>query len=212
MRKRGGRTEHLRGSAAEVVVVLIVIVNLSSTGSAAAAVQGAAAQQRQHKALAAAAQRRSAVVTSQGSGNAARQCNALAAAAWQLQRSGGSTGLWQLQRSRRAQCFLRRSAAAQGVGSCSAALERSGVFAGQRRAAAAQLGSAGLWLRQRGSCSTAVERCVVFAGQRQHSSASYTTPRSIFMALAVGGIVHGSVNMRPRAERERTAHRQKKEP
>ena len=41
---------------------------------------------------------------------------------------------------------------------------------------------------------------------------SYTTPRSIFMALAVGGVAHGSVNTRPRAERARTAHRQKKEP
>jgi hypothetical protein len=40
----------------------------------------------------------------------------------------------------------------------------------------------------------------------------YTTSRSIFMAPAVGGITHGSVNTRPRAERVRTAHRQKKEP
>jgi hypothetical protein len=41
---------------------------------------------------------------------------------------------------------------------------------------------------------------------------SYTTPRSIFMAPAVRGVAHGSVNTRPRAERARTAHRQKKEP
>ena len=41
---------------------------------------------------------------------------------------------------------------------------------------------------------------------------SYTTSRSIFMALAVGGVAHGPVNARPRAERARTAHRQKKEP
>ena len=64
--------------------------------------------------------------------------------------------------------FLRRSAAALGVGycsaavvalgigSCSAALERSGVFAGQRCAAAAQLGSAGRWQRQRGVGSGSV--------------------------------------------------------
>ena len=32
------------------------------------------------------------------------------------------------------------------------------------------------------------------------------------MALAVGGVAHGPVNARPRAERARTAHRQKKEP
>jgi hypothetical protein len=32
------------------------------------------------------------------------------------------------------------------------------------------------------------------------------------MLPAVGGVAHGSVNMRPRAERARTAHRQKKEP
>ena len=41
---------------------------------------------------------------------------------------------------------------------------------------------------------------------------SYTSPRSIFTVPAVGGIAHGSVNTRPRAERARTAHRQKKEP
>jgi hypothetical protein len=35
---------------------------------------------------------------------------------------------------------------------------------------------------------------------------------SIFMAPAVGGVAHGSVNTHPRAERARTAHRQKKEP
>ena len=45
---------------------------------------------------------------------------------------------------------------ALGVGSCSAAFERSGVFAGQRRAAAAQLGSAGRWQRQRGVGSGSV--------------------------------------------------------
>jgi hypothetical protein len=45
---------------------------------------------------------------------------------------------------------------ALGVGSCSAALERSGVFAGQRRAAAAQLGSTGHWQRQRGVGSGSV--------------------------------------------------------
>jgi hypothetical protein len=32
------------------------------------------------------------------------------------------------------------------------------------------------------------------------------------MAPAVGGVAHGSVNARPRAEWARTAHRQKKEP
>ena len=47
---------------------------------------------------------------------------------------------------------------ALGVGSCSAAFERSGVFAGHWRAAAAQLGSAGRWQRQRGRCSAAAER------------------------------------------------------
>ena len=41
---------------------------------------------------------------------------------------------------------------------------------------------------------------------------SYTTPRSIFMAPAVGGVAHGPVNACPRAERAQTAHRQKKEP
>ena len=41
---------------------------------------------------------------------------------------------------------------------------------------------------------------------------SYTTPRSIFMVPAVGGVAHGPVNARPRAERAQTAHRQKKEP
>jgi hypothetical protein len=41
---------------------------------------------------------------------------------------------------------------------------------------------------------------------------SYTIPRSIFIAPAVGGVSHGSVNKHPRAERAQTAHRQKKEP
>jgi len=100
-----------------VVVVLVVIVDLLSTGGAAAAVQGAAAQRRQRKAVAAAAQRRSAVVTSQGSRSAAWQRNA-AAAQWRnavvtFQGSGA---------------LLQRSSAAQGVRSCSAAEERSGVF------------------------------------------------------------------------------------
>jgi len=116
LEKEGG-AEHLRGSAAEVVVVLVVIVDLSSMGSAAAAVQGAAAQRRQRKALAAAAQRRSAVVTFQGSRSAAWQRNAAAAqrrsAVVSLQVSG---------------VLLQRSSAAQGVGSCSVAEERSGVF------------------------------------------------------------------------------------
>ncbi len=35
-------------------------------------------------------------------------------------------------------------------------------------------------------------------------------PRSIFMAPAVGGVAHGSVNALALAERARTAHRQKK--
>ena len=64
--------------------------------------------------------------------------------------------------------FLRRSVIAQGVGccsaavvalgvgSCSAALELSDVFAGQRRAAAAQLSSAGHWQRQHGVGSGSV--------------------------------------------------------
>jgi hypothetical protein len=34
---------------------------------------------------------------------------------------------------------------------------------------------------------------------------SYTTPRSIFMAPAVGGVAHGPVNARPRAERPQRA-------
>jgi len=78
--------------------------------------------------------------------------------------------------------FLRRSAVAQGVGccsaavvalgvgSCSAALERSGVFAGQRRAAAAQLGSTGRWQRQRGVGSGSV--VLAAAAWLQRSSAA----------------------------------------
>jgi hypothetical protein len=38
---------------------------------------------------------------------------------------------------------------------------------------------------------------------------SYTTPRSIFIAPAVGGVAHGPVNARPRAERPQRAYRQR---
>jgi len=41
---------------------------------------------------------------------------------------------------------------------------------------------------------------------------SFTAPRSIFMAPAVGGVAYSSVNTRPREERARMAHKQKKEP
>jgi len=40
----------------------------------------------------------------------------------------------------------------------------------------------------------------------------YTTPHSIFMAPAVGGVTHGPVNARRRAERPQTAHRRRWRP
>ena len=135
-----GRTEHLRGSVAEVVVVLIDIVNLSSTGSAAAAAQGigsCSAAEELSGDLAGQWQRSSAVQCV-GSGSVAaaaqrRLHRALAAAAqprsavFSSQVSGsarrqpqsavfssqvsGSAGRWQLQRSVGAQWCLCRSAA-----------------------------------------------------------------------------------------------------
>ena len=69
---------------------------------------------------------------------------------------------------------------ALGVGSCSAAFERSGVFAGQRRAAAAQLGSAGRWQRQRGVGSGSVAD----AAQRRSAERSAARQRSALAVVA----------------------------
>ena len=69
---------------------------------------------------------------------------------------------------------------ALGVGSCSAAFERSGVFAGQRRAAAAQLGSAGRWQRQRGVGVGSVAD----AAQRRSAKRSSARQRSALAVVA----------------------------